>query len=141
MINAISGRKRKSASVTDLLISDTIISDDKTIAESFSDYFTNFGVKLVAEFEQLYANNSGDEPTSHEYCPGTHFYFSKISASNVAVGLQNLKPFKATGMDKIPAKALKAAKYIIAPSLTVTFKQSFSAFLIVCVSFRNLYIA
>ena len=126
LINAISGRKRKSANVKDLLINDTIVSDDKTIAESFNDYFTNITVKLAAESEQLYANNLGDEPTSHQHCPGTHFYFSEISASNVALRLQNLKASKATGMDNILAKALKVASYIIAPSLTVIFRQSLS---------------
>jgi hypothetical protein len=33
---------------------------------------------------------------------------------------------KATGVDNIPAKVLKAASHIIAPSLTVIFKQSLS---------------
>jgi hypothetical protein len=58
--------------------------------------------------------------------PGTRFYFSDISASNVALRLQNLKASKATGVDNISAKVLKAASHIIAPSLTVIFKQSLS---------------
>ena len=41
LINAISGRKRKSPSIKELLINDTIVSDDKVIAESFNDFFTN----------------------------------------------------------------------------------------------------
>jgi hypothetical protein len=40
--------------------------------------------------------------------------------------LQNLKASKATGIDNIPAKVLKAASHIIAPLLTVIFKQSLS---------------
>ena len=123
-MNAISGRKCKFASVKDLSFNNTIVSDHKTIAKSFNDYFTNIGVKLATESEQLYANNLDDKATSHQQCPGTRFYFSKISASNFALHLQNLKASKATGMDNMPAKALKVASYIIAPSLTVIFRQS-----------------
>ncbi|CAB4006630.1 Hypothetical predicted protein, partial [Paramuricea clavata] len=63
------------------------------------------------------------DPNFHQHCPGTRFYFSDISVSNVALRLQNLKASKATGVDNIPAKFLKAASQIIAPSLTVIFKQ------------------
>ena len=124
MINAISGRKRKSPSIKELLINDTIVSDDKVIAESFNDFFTNIGINLAAESDQLY-NNLGDDPNfhQHQWCPGTRFYFSDISVSNVALRLQNLKASKATGVDNIPAKVLKAVSHIIAPSLTVIFQK------------------
>ena len=126
LINAISGRKRKSPSIKELLINDTIVSVDKVIAESFNDFFTNIGINLAAESDQLY-NNLGDDPNFHQHqCPGIRFYFSDISVSNVALRLQNFKASKATGVDNIPAKVLKAVSHIIAPSLTVIFKQSLS---------------
>jgi hypothetical protein len=68
----------------------------------------------------------GDDPNSHQHCPGTRFYFSDITVSNVALRLQNLKASKATGMDSIPAKVLKASSHIIAISLTVILRQSLS---------------
>jgi hypothetical protein len=68
----------------------------------------------------------GDYRNFQKHCLGTRFYFSDISVSNVALRLQNLKASKATGVDNIPAKVLKAASHIIAPSLTVIFKQSLS---------------
>ena len=46
LINAISGRKRKSPSIKELLINDTIVSDDKVIAESFNDFFYEYRNKL-----------------------------------------------------------------------------------------------
>ena len=88
-------------------------------------FFTNIGINLAAESDQLY-NNLGDDPNFHQHFPGTRFYFSDISVSNVALRLQHLKASKATGIDNIPAKVLKAASHIIAPSLTVIFKQSLS---------------
>jgi hypothetical protein len=80
MINAISGRKRKSPNVKELLINDTIVSDDKVIAESFNDFLTNIRINLAAESDQLY-NNLGDDPNFHQHCPETRFYFSDISVS------------------------------------------------------------
>jgi hypothetical protein len=109
LINAISERKCKSPSVKELLINNTIVSDDKVIAESFNDFFTNIGINLAAESDQLY-NNLGDL-NFHQHCPGTRFYFTDISVSNVALRLQNLKASKATGIDNIPAKDLKAASH------------------------------
>ena len=117
LINTISGRKRKSTNVKELQINDTIVSDGKIIAESFNDYFTNVGMKLAAESDQLY-NNVGDDPISFDHCPGTRFYFSDISVRSVALRFRNLKASKATGVDNIPAKVLKAVSHIIAPSLT-----------------------
>jgi hypothetical protein len=72
-------------------------------------------------------SNLSDDPNFHEHCPGIRFYFSDICVSNVALRLQNFKASKATGIDNIPAKVLKAASHIIAPSLTVIFKQSLKA--------------
>jgi hypothetical protein len=44
-------------------VNDTIVSDDKVIAEFFNDFFTNIGINLAAESDQLY-NNLGDDPVS-----------------------------------------------------------------------------
>jgi hypothetical protein len=112
LINAISGRKRKSPSIKELLINDTIVSDDKVIAESFNDFFTNVGINLAAESDQLY-NNLGDDPNFHQHCPGTRFYFSDISVSNFALRLQNLKASKAI------LKLLKIEKSV---KITVQFR-------------------
>ena len=46
---------------------------------------------------------------------------------NVAITLKNLKVSKSTGLDKIPAKVLKIASSIIAPSLTFIFNLSLSS--------------
>jgi hypothetical protein len=56
--------------VKELSINDTIVSDDKVIAEFFNDFFTNIGINLAAESDQLY-NNLGDDPNSHQHCPKT----------------------------------------------------------------------
>ena len=55
------------------------------------------------------------------------FRFSNIPVENVALTLKNLKVSKSTGLDKIPAKVLKIASSIIAPSLTFIFNLSLSS--------------
>ena len=52
------------------------------------------------------------------------FCFFEISIENVSMTLRNLKANKSTGLDKIPAKILKLASDIIAPSLTYIFNLS-----------------
>ena len=49
-----------------------------------------------------------------------HFRFSNIPVKTVALTVKCLKVSKSTGLDKIPAKVLKIASSIIAPSLTFT---------------------
>ena len=46
LINTLLGRKQKMSNVKQLIIDDTIISDDKLIAESFNEYFSNVGITL-----------------------------------------------------------------------------------------------
>ena len=48
----------------------------------------------------------------------------KISPTGVAELLSNIKPFKASGPDNIPAYLLKELASQIAPSLTVVFQAS-----------------
>lgn len=55
------------------------------------------------------------------------FRFSNIPVENVALTLKNLKVSKSTDLDKIPAKVLKIASSIIAPSLTFIFNLSLSS--------------
>ena len=55
------------------------------------------------------------------------FRFPNIPVENVALTLKNLKVSKSTGLDKIPAKVLKIASSIIAPSLTFIFNLSLSS--------------
>jgi hypothetical protein len=43
------------------IIDDIIISDDKSIAESFNDYFINVGINIATESEQLYDISSDDQ--------------------------------------------------------------------------------
>ena len=54
------------------------------------------------------------------------FYFTYIPVENVLTTLRYLKVSKSTGTDKIPAKILRIAADVIAPSLTFIFNLSLS---------------
>ncbi len=53
--------KTNQVNVKQLIIDDNIISDDKSIAESFNDYFINVGINIATESEQLYDISSDDQ--------------------------------------------------------------------------------
>ncbi len=92
-INTLLDRKGKQTSVKQLIIDDIIISDDKSIAESFNDYFINVGINIATESEQLYDISSDDQmpKASIERYPDIHFKFADINVNNVATSLSNLK--------------------------------------------------
>ena len=54
------------------------------------------------------------------------FHFTYIPVENVLTTLRYLKVSKSTGTDKIPAKMLRIAADVIAPSLTYIFNLSLS---------------
>ena len=108
-INTLPGRKRNNANINELIINDKVISDDKSIAETFNKYFINTGMKMAAESgnysTDLY-NESGHG--ARDVNPSIeHFHFSDIFISSVLRRLQKLNITKATGMDGLPAKILK----------------------------------
>ena len=61
LMNTLLGRKQKLSSIKQLIIDDTIISDDKFIAESFNEYFINVGINIGIESEQFYEIPSDDQ--------------------------------------------------------------------------------
>ena len=75
--------------------------------------------KVVNFIQSYYLNTFLDKCNSQ-----TIFKFSKIPDENVLLALKALNISKSTGLDGIPAKLLKIASEIIAPSLTCIFNLS-----------------
>ena len=117
---------RPDVNVKQLIINGTLISDDKSIDETFNDYFINVGMNIAAESEQLYGILNDDQVPAGviNRCTVSRFTFADIDVNNVAVSLSNLKTSKATGMNNIPAKILKMSSYIIASSRAAIFNLS-----------------
>jgi len=126
LINSLIGRGNKSSPVNDILVNDKIVSDDKDISESFNDFFVNIGPSLAAGSTKR-SSNSVNTYLSNIQNNFPAFRFSNIQVKNFALTLKNLKVTKSTGLDKIPAKIVKIASSIIAPSLTFIFNLSLSS--------------
>lgn len=75
------------------------ILDSKSIAEAFNDYFINTGPKLAAECGDEQCINT--EPLVIDDANQCHTHNNSVIST-----LRNLKPSKATGLDKTPAKIL-----------------------------------
>ena len=96
------------------------------MAESFNNFFVNIGAKLAAETYED-PRNMGS-PDRENFRPSVYhnmnFQFSEINRDEVICQLCNLKISKSTGIDNIPAKALKLSADVICPSLTWIFNLS-----------------
>ena len=84
--------------------------------------FANIGGKLASEIESDTEINNINFHSNRQR--DIIFNFSEIHLKEVTQQLSNLKILKSTGVDNIPAKALKLAASIIAPSLTWIFNLS-----------------
>ena len=116
-MNSVLGKQTKShTSIKELIIDDAIISDEQSIAESFNNFFVNIGTKLASEIDDL-----PDEESTNNLSPTLEsiFKFTEISTLEVISEILNLKASKSTGIDNIPAKALK-----IGPSIITIFNTS-----------------
>ena len=125
LINSLLGRQNKGNRVNELNIDDHIITDSKEMSEAFNDFFINIGPNLASELDDTQSTNNIN--TFLDKCNSqTIFKFSKIPVENVLLELKALNISKSTGLDGIPAKLLKIASEIIAPSLTHIFNLSLS---------------
>ena len=99
----------KSSNVNELHINNSVIVDNKQIADAFNEYFVQIGPKLTAEVcdPTSQSTNSSDIP---KIVPTVILAFSQINQINVATSLRQLKVSKATGMDNI-LYLLKYLKY------------------------------
>ena len=126
LINSLLGKNNKSNNVNELLVDGTSVSDPKSIADAFNDYFIGIGSRLAAEYVDESCSNVDNQPINYNInqSSDTFLKLSPISVDSVASTLRGLKACKATGLDKIPAKILKLSANIIAPSLTFIFNLS-----------------
>ena len=125
LINSLMSRSNKSNLIKEIKIDDQIISKNDKISEAFNDYFIDIGPKLASDVTRLSSNNVKTYlklPDSDS----SSFQFTYIPVENVLTTLRYLKVSKSTCTDKIPAKMLRIAADVIAPSLTFIFNLSLS---------------
>ena len=126
LINSLLGKNDKSNNLSELLVDNTPVSDPKSIADVFNNYFSSIGSKLAAECTDESCGHEDNQPINfnRNQPSNTSLIFSSISVHNVVSTFRNQKACKATGLDNVPPKILKLSTNIIAPSLTFIFKLS-----------------
>ena len=119
------GKQNKSNCISELKVGENVITDHNLIAEHFNTHFINIGV-YPDENDTLneYGENLDFSDTNIHSQTNNKFNFSLIKVGSVLCNLKNLKANKSTGLDAIPAKILKLAAHIIAPSLMYIFNLS-----------------
>ena len=139
-----SGTIKNSSSVT-LLENNAIISNDKSVAEIFNDYFVNITSSLgIEDIEETGKNSAStqdiDDPveiaitkySSHSsinnikenFHPTQKFEFRPCSAEEVMTQIERLDQKKACPMESIPAKVLKENLDLLLPHLWNTSNSS-----------------
>ena len=119
-INSLLGRSPSDTSVNELKINDAMLTSPGEIAEAFNTYFSNVGLTL--------ANSMADSSVSFEQfvkpTQSKMLRFKLVPYSKLLNLLNSLSISKATGLDKISGKILKAAACSIASSLTYIFTHA-----------------
>lgn len=121
-INRVLGRSNAQSTVKRLLRNDrsTVTSDPKLIADELNSYFTGIGPELRSQIP-----NSGIRQRSRRRRISSSMYLYPTSVHEIYGLLLQLKPFKATGIDAISNKILKACALSLAPILHCIFQKVF----------------
>ena len=109
--------------INEIEVDDKTFRDDKNISEAFNEFFTNIGPKLASEVSNMTINSVETYLENNESIIPS-FRFMPIPVENVLQTLRQLNISKGAGLDKIPAKMLRIAADILAPSLTYIFNLS-----------------
>ena len=120
--NIIPGNKNNNSFPQSVTTEEGIeISDKKEIAKTFNDFFSSVGSKLAASFN--FSDTSHINPPVNE----NPFSFSDVTKSSVQKLISKLDNNKATGLDGISVRALKAGSPILSYYLTYLFNMSLSS--------------
>ena len=113
-INNLLGRTCNNIVVNELKLNDRKINSPEELAEEFNNYFINIGPSLAHEMAHSSVSFESFVKPSHSELPE----FRTGTNANVQKTLEGLSLAKATGIDNISGKILKAAALAISPSLT-----------------------
>jgi hypothetical protein len=106
--------------VNEIKISGASVYAPDEIAENFNQYFSNIGQNLAASID----SNGVDFEHFVKGASSQFRNFKIVSDNDVLKPLSGLSKYKATGIDKVSGKMLKAAAPAIAQSLPYIFNSS-----------------
>ena len=124
-INDILGRSKKQDVIKEIKLAEKTVTSPEELVDVCNEHLINIGPNLG---ETIQNENDGSLQDFNERVP--EFSFRQVSIVKVYKLINNLSTSKETGIDKISAKALRAAAWAIAPSLTETFNMSKSILIV-----------
>jgi exonuclease III len=110
-----------SSTINSLIIDNTRVSDKQEIANHFNDFFSTVGANLASKFKSSGTENVSSSVNTKE------FFFTQVHHSTVYKMIQSLSPDKATGIEGIGVKLLKAGNPILSKVLAILFNRSLSS--------------
>ena len=106
-INNLLGKQNIHLKVNELKLGQNTLNNPKDITEGFNNYFSNIGSNLASQISTPYCNfYTYVKKTTSEFAA-----FQPTNVNNVYQLLSGLSSNKATGIDKISCKILKARSY------------------------------
>ena len=109
-------------SIKEVIVDGKPFSEPTDVANHFNDFFVNVGLELAQAFDNTNISSApGPDLTSYH-----HLQFSNIEVDFVCKQLLNLGTGKATGIDGLNSKLLKAGAHQIAKPLTHIMNCSIS---------------
>ena len=108
--------------INNLKVNGETLTDASSIADALNQYFVNVGPKLADQIHESEVNPVYflDQPEP------SVFRFRRIDVNEVSKLIAGLKTNKATGLDQIPARALKVGASVVSQPLTHILNSSLS---------------
>ena len=116
------GRSPKQDTVNEVKLPEKTVTSTRERVDVFNDYFTDVGLKLAEKIENENQCSFRDFIPQHK--PVEKLTFQPVNVATVYRLITKLNISKATGIDEISAKVLKAAAPAIAEPLTRIFNMS-----------------
>jgi hypothetical protein len=105
------------------IVEGTTITDPKSIANSFNDFFINVGPKLESSISA--PSDMSFKDFLNDPIEKTINYFTPIKTNDVIEIINSLKPKSSQGMDCISSKLLKFVKHEISEPIRLIINHSF----------------
>ena len=116
IINELLNKKSRTTTINEIIINHNMVTGDENIANEFNNFFCKIGPELAEDIPQ------NDRDPLYYVTPGTNvFKFKNITNADLMYALKEMKAGKASGLDKISSKLLRAAGNSIHESLLVVF--------------------
>jgi hypothetical protein len=108
--------------INDLTLDDgSVISDSKSIANHFNQFFVNVGSKLASKFQRT------DTSRIHVHDPVNTFVFKPFTFLEVSKTLNSLDVNKASGTDGVNVRLLKEGEMVLTDKLLFIFNLSITS--------------